>query len=78
MGGGEEALLVFAGSFPDGVEGGALFLPFLGGIVDIELGFEAVCDGVEVTSRIGRWWYKVKKRCCELDVFRGWSRLFPF
>ena len=47
---GEEALLVFAGGFPDGVEGGALFLPFLGGVVDMKVSFEAVCDGVEVPS----------------------------
>jgi hypothetical protein len=32
---GEEGLLAFAGGLPVGVEGGALFLPFLG-VVDIE------------------------------------------
>jgi hypothetical protein len=32
---GEDGLLAFAGGRPVGVEGGALFLPFLGGVVDI-------------------------------------------
>jgi hypothetical protein len=32
---GEEGLLAFAGGRPVGVEGGALFLPFLGGVVVI-------------------------------------------
>ena len=35
---GEDALLVLAGGRPVGVEGGALFLPFLGGVVDIRVG----------------------------------------
>jgi hypothetical protein len=33
---GVEGLLAFAGGRPVGVEGGALFLPFLGGVLDIE------------------------------------------
>ena len=32
---GEDGLLALAGGRPVGVEGGALFLPFLGGVVDI-------------------------------------------
>jgi hypothetical protein len=32
---GDDGLLAFAGGLPVGVEGGALFLPFLGGVVDI-------------------------------------------
>jgi hypothetical protein len=35
---GDDGLLAFAGGLPDGVEGGALFLPFRG-VVDIEDGF---------------------------------------
>ena len=33
---GDDGLLALAGGRPVGVEGGALFLPFLGGVVDME------------------------------------------
>ena len=54
---GVEGLLALAGGLPVGVEGGALFLPFLGGIVDIRVGeYEnlSVSDWLRVTSQIGR------------------------
>ena len=47
---GDDGLLALAGGRPVGVEGGALFLPFLGGVVDMRRCFEAVDDGVERSS----------------------------
>ena len=40
---GDDALLALAGGRPVGVEGGALFLPFLGGVVDINSAFDCCC-----------------------------------
>src|SRR6201995_502520 len=54
---GEDALLVLAGGRPVGVEGGALFLPFLGGVVDIQVSeYEnlEISDWLRATSQIGR------------------------
>ena len=52
---GDDALLALAGGCPVGVEGGALFLPFLGGVVDIRGDKNlAFSDWLKTTSQIGR------------------------
>ena len=54
---GVDALLALAGGRPVGVEGGALFFPFLGGVEDIwcvEMRNLSVSDWLRVPSQIGR------------------------